>query len=83
MAKPEKLASNLMMNIIKIGKTVKSEKLNFSDMSIFSIFVIFIFKLGTNFPDAWPKLAYFFNSINFFGFIHQKNTLISVVSQEN
>ncbi len=58
--KPGKLASNLKMNITKMGKTVKSETydnffffiqilakiiINFSDLSVSPIFVIVIFNL--------------------------------------
>ncbi len=37
--------------------------INFSDLSVFPIFVIFIFKLDANFPR--PKSAYFFDFIRF------------------
>ncbi len=71
-----------MINITKLGKTLKSKKIydnfrlnlhwkakiiiNFLDLNVFSIFVIFIFQLDTNFSSLRPKSAYFF------GFICQK-----------
>ncbi len=33
--------------------------LNFLDLSVFPIFIIFVFKLDANFPSLWPKSMYF------------------------
>ncbi len=49
--------------------------INFSDLRIFPIFVIFIFKLDAN-------LTIFFDFIYLFSFMRQKNTLISAISWE-
>ncbi len=71
---PGKLASNLKMNIRKMGKTLKSEKFmiifvfqstysenydKFLGFKRFPIFVIFIFKLDANSPGLRPKSTYF------------------------
>ncbi len=55
--------------------------INFSDL-VFPILVIFIFKLDTNFTSLRLKSAYFFDFIRPFGFIFQKNMLISATSWE-
>ncbi len=87
LTKLEKVAFNLMMNITKMGKPIKSTKfriifdkilikakifINFSDLRVFPIFVIFIFKLNANFPGLQPKSEYFFNF----------TTLILAISQK-
>ncbi len=53
--------------------------MNFSDLNVFPIFVIFIFKLDANFPGEINVFSILFI---FFGFIRQKNTSISAISKE-
>ncbi len=78
----ENQRSSWKMNITKMREMLKSEKfmiiftktwaekgkfiINFSDLSVFPTFVIFIFKLDANFPGLRPKSAYFFDFIHFF-----------------
>ncbi len=82
--KLEKLASNLMLNIIKMGKN-KMQKIydkfcwnldwkrktiiNVLDLSIFSIFVIFIFKLDSS---ANSRNLHFFQFYSLFWFYSSK-----------
>ncbi len=85
-----KLASDLKMNITKMGKTLNRKIydnfrfsvhilvkiiVNFSDLIVFPIFVIFIFKPDTNFHSLHPKSRYF-------QFYCQKNTSILTLSRE-
>ncbi len=91
MNKIQNLAYDMMMNITKMGKTLKSEKfmkiftqiwakaktiLNFSDLSIFPIFIIFIFKLDTNFPWPMVETCVFFRFYSFFKMRKLKKCLI-------
>ncbi len=43
--------------------------INISDLSVFPIFVIFIFKLDANFPGLQHKSVYFFQFYSFFCFL--------------
>ncbi len=40
--------------------------INFSDLCIFPIFLMFIFKLDANFPSLQPKCAYFIDIFLFY-----------------
>ncbi len=48
--------------------------INFLDLSVFSIFLIFIFKVDVNFPSLCPKSAIFFSI--FFWFYSSKKYII-------
>ncbi len=92
-----KLASKLEHKYYENGKTGQIQKIydnfrfsvqilakiiiNFSDFSIFPIFVILIIRLGANF-FVLAEISIFFRFYSFFGFIRPTNKLISAISWE-